>query len=161
MRPLVPFPRISVALAVSWLALTDLSAANAVLAVVIAVGIPLSARPLLTGLPRPRRPARALRLLAVVVWDILVANIVVARLVLGPLSRLEPAFVAVPIEAMHPHARSLLATIIAIAPGTVAAAFSPDGRVLHVHALNVPDPAVLVADIKERYERPLMEIFEC
>ena len=127
----------------------------------IAVGIPMWARPFLMDLPRPTRPARALRLLAVVVWDILVANIVVARLVLGPLSRHEPAFVAVPIARAHPQARALLATIIAIAPGTVAAAFSPDGRVLHVHALNVPDPAVLVADIKERYERPLMEIFEC
>jgi multicomponent K+:H+ antiporter subunit E len=161
MRALVSFPRISIALAVSWLALTDLSAANALLAMVIAVGIPLWARPLLTDLPRPRRPSRALRLLAVVLWDILVANIVVARLVLGPLSRLEPAFVDVPIEAMHPYARSLLATIITIAPGTVAAAFTPDGRVLHVHALNVTDPARLVADIKKRYERPLMEIFEC
>ncbi|MGZ8264371.1 MAG: hypothetical protein ACXW2I_09150 [Burkholderiales bacterium] len=43
----------------------------------------------------------------------------------------------------------------------MSAALAPDGRVLHVHALSARDPAVLVATIKERYERPLLEIFEC
>jgi multicomponent K+:H+ antiporter subunit E len=87
--------------------------------------------------------------------------VVVARLVLGPLPRLEPAFVEVPLAATHPHTRSLLATIITMTPGTVSSAFTPDGRTLHVHALNVSDPLRVVADIKDRYEQPLMEIFEC
>jgi multicomponent K+:H+ antiporter subunit E len=160
MNRLVPFPRTSVALTVSWVALTGFSVASVLMALVIAVGIPLSAQPFLKGLPRARRPVRALRLLGIVLWDILVANVVVARLVLGSLPRLEPAFVKVPLAVTHPHTRSLLATIITMTPGTVSAAFAPDGRLLHVHALNVSDPARLVTGIKERYERPLLEIFE-
>jgi multicomponent K+:H+ antiporter subunit E len=158
---LVPFPRTSAAVAVSWIALAGLSVPNVLMAVVVALGIPLSARSFLEGLPGARRPVRALRLLVVVAWDILVANVVVARLVLGPLPRLEPAFIQVPLALTHPHTRALLATIITMTPGTVSAAFTPNARVLHVHALNVSDPARVVADIKQRYERPLMEIFEC
>jgi multicomponent K+:H+ antiporter subunit E len=32
---------------------------------------------------------------------------------------------------------------------------------LLVHALDVDDVAALVAEIKQRYEQPLKEIFEC
>jgi multicomponent K+:H+ antiporter subunit E len=37
---------------------------------------------------------------------------------------------------------------------------SEDRRHLLVHAFNVDDEAALVAEIKARYEAPLMEIFE-
>ena len=66
-----------------------------------------------------------------------------------------------PLAFDHPQAISTLATIVTLTPGTVSVALSPDGRVLHVHALNVADPAALVASIKERYERPLAEILQC
>ncbi|NLA69117.1 MAG: Na+/H+ antiporter subunit E, partial [Gammaproteobacteria bacterium] len=42
---------------------------------------------------------------------------------------------------------------------TVTAAISDDRRYLLVHVLDLADEAQLVADIKRRYERPLMEIF--
>jgi multicomponent K+:H+ antiporter subunit E len=150
-----------VALALSWLALTELSVAHMTLAVLAAIAIPLTAHSFLEDLPAVHRPRRVLVLLVRVLWDIVIANAVVARLVLGPMSRLQPAFVQVPLALTHPHARTLLATIITMTPGTVSVAFTPDARVLHVHALNVQDPARLVASIKERYERPLMEILEC
>ena len=46
-----------------------------------------------------------------------------------------------------------------ITPGTVTAALSDDRRYLLVHVLDLADEAALVADIKRRYECPLMEIF--
>jgi multicomponent K+:H+ antiporter subunit E len=42
----------------------------------------------------------------------------------------------------------------------LSADFSGDEQYLLVHAFNVDDPAALAADIKARYETPLMEIFE-
>jgi multicomponent K+:H+ antiporter subunit E len=38
---------------------------------------------------------------------------------------------------------------------------TPDRRFLLVHALDVDDADLLVRTIKQRYERPLKEIFQC
>jgi multicomponent K+:H+ antiporter subunit E len=45
-------------------------------------------------------------------------------------------------------------------PGTLSVDLSDDRQHLLVHALHVDDPADLIASIKQRYERPLMTIFE-
>jgi len=108
-----------------------------------------------------RRPGVALRLAGVVLWDIVVANFAVARRVLGPLRRLKPGFVEVPVDLAHPDALALLASIIAITPGTVVADVDEGRTRILVHVLDLDDPARLVAEIKRRYEQPLREIFGC
>lgn len=99
-------------------------------------------------------------LTSVVLWDIVVSNITVARLVLGPLSKLHPAWVPVPLALTHPTAISLLATIITTTPGTVSCTIDEQRRLILVHALNCTDPAQMAIDIKMRYEVPLLAIFE-
>lgn len=161
MSALVPFPLLSAILALSWIALHDSSLAHVVLAIVVALAIPRFAAPFLNTLPRVRSPRRVVALLVTVTWDILVANAAVARLVLGPLARLRPAFVRVPLDLTHPHSVALLASIVTMTPGTVSVALTPDARSLLVHALDVEDPDKLVANIKARYEAPIKEILEC
>lgn len=156
-----PFPRLSFALAATWLALTEVSPPQLVLAVVSALAIPRLAAPLLVPLPGIRSFGTAVRLTAVVAWDILLANIAVARLVLGPMSRLRPGFVRVPLAVTHPHAIAFLASIVSIVPGSVSIALSSDTRTLLLHVLHVEDEEKFVAMIKRRYERPLMSILEC
>lgn len=96
-----------------------------------------------------------------VFYDIVVANLQVVRLVLGPKSRLQPAFVEVPVEIDNEFVLSALACIISLTPGTVSANISSDHKTLLVHGLDVPDRDELVAAVKSRYEAPLLEIFEC
>ncbi|MCB1719309.1 MAG: Na+/H+ antiporter subunit E, partial [Candidatus Competibacteraceae bacterium] len=55
---------------------------------------------------------------------------------------------------------SLLASSLTLTPGTLSARLSEDRSYLLVHALNETDPDTLIATIKQRYERPLKEIFE-
>jgi multicomponent K+:H+ antiporter subunit E len=95
-----------------------------------------------------------------VLWDILLANVTVARLILGPQRRLQPALVELPLDLDDKFALTILANTISLTPGTVSASLSADRRTLLVHALNVHDEAALIAEIKTRYEAPLMEIFE-
>ena len=45
-------------------------------------------------------------------------------------------------------------------PGTVSAHLRLDGKTLLIHALDVGDINALIDDIHQRYERPLLEIFE-
>ncbi len=104
---------------------------------------------------------KLVRFVLVVHWDIITANVVVARLILGSPRKLRPAFVELPLELTDDFAITLLASTISLTPGTVSADVSEDRRTLLIHALDMDDEAELVAQIKQRYERPLKEIFEC
>ncbi len=53
-----------------------------------------------------------------------------------------------------------MATIITITPGTVSCVIDEVRSVILIHALDCDDARALVAQIKDRYERPLRRIFE-
>ena len=158
----LPHPIASLFVLVVWLGLhSSLAPLYLASGVVLAVVIP---RLLARALDDPvtiRRPGVALRLATVVLWDIVVANLAVARRVLGPLGRLKPGFIEVPLDLAHPDAVALLGSIIAITPGTVVADIDDARTRILVHVLDLEDPGQLVAEIKHRYERPLKEIFGC
>jgi multicomponent K+:H+ antiporter subunit E len=153
-------PWLSALLGLSWLLLQhSLSLFHLLSAVLIGLVVPR----LLHGfLPtaRPIKAGVATRLVAVVLWDIVVSNIAVARLVLGPMSRPRPAWVPVPLALTTPTATTLLASIITTTPGTVSCTIDEQNRLIWVHALDCSDPAQMAADIKQRYETPLLAIFE-
>jgi multicomponent K+:H+ antiporter subunit E len=65
-----------------------------------------------------------------------------------------------PLSIRDPYGITSLASIITMTPGTLSVDLSADRKNLLVHALNLDDPAVLIASIKSRYERPLIAIFE-
>ena len=106
------------------------------------------------------RVVPALRLLLLVLWDIVVANIAVAKLVLGPMSRPRPAWIPVPLTATHPTAVALFAAIITTTPGTVSCVIDEERRLILVHALDADDPQAMAAEMKQRYEAPLIDIFQ-
>ncbi len=153
-------PGLSVLLGVSWLLLQHtLAPVHLISAVLIGVVIP---RLLHTVLPPAAnlqwRPT--LLLARRVLWDIVVSNFTVARLVLGPLSRMQSAWVTLPVALTHPTAISLLATIITTTPGTVSCIVDEERRQILIHALNCNDPDQMIAEIRARYEAPLLVIFE-
>ena len=117
----------------------------------------LLARFLVAEPPLRSLPAAA-RLLGVVLVDIVVANLRVARIVLDPRLRTRPAWVRVPLDLQHPSGVTLLASIVTMTPGTVSCVVDERRREILVHALDCDDEAALVADIKARYEAPLKEI---
>lgn len=158
----LPAPVLSLLMLVVWLMMVGTVAPGQVLlGLILAIGIPLLIRPFLDDLPIIKSPGKAIRLILVVTYDIVVANITVARLVLGPQSKLRPVFVEVPLEVTHAQSITLLASIITMTPGTVSADLSEDRTRLLVHVLDGPDPDGVVSDIKQRYEKPLLEIFGC
>lgn len=153
-------PWLSVLLAVSWLLLQHtLAPFHLISAVLIGLVVPR----LLHGFLPMAQPIHfftSVHLLLIVLWDIVMSNITVARLVLGPMSRPHPAWFKVPLALKHPTAISLLANIITTTPGTVSCTIDEAGRYILVHALDCSDPAQMTADIKARYERLLLVIFE-
>ena len=160
MRRLLCSPLLSLALLVVWLLLNNtLAPGQVLLGALLALGLPLLTDRLRPERVRIRRPLKAVRLLLVVLVDIVLANIEVARRILGPEAALRPRFVWLPLDIRDPSGIAALAGIITLTPGTVSSDLTADRRYLLVHAFNCDDPAALVASIKQRYERPLMEIF--
>ena len=153
-------PWLTALLAATWLLLQhSLAPVHLLSAALIGLVVPR----LLHGfLPRTAaiQWAQIPHLTTVVLWDIVISNITVARLVLGPLSKLHPAWVPVPLALTHPTAISLLATIITTTPGTVSCTIDEQRHLILVHALDCSDPAQMAIDIKMRYEVPLLAIFE-
>ncbi|NLW97151.1 Na+/H+ antiporter subunit E [Luteimonas wenzhouensis] len=92
-------------------------------------------------------------------WDVIVANVTVARQVLGREEDLTPGFIWIPLELTNIHGISALTSVITITPGTLTAELSEDRSHLLVHCLDVPDPEGMVRLIKERYEAPLRRVF--
>lgn len=158
----LPQPVLSVVLFVLWLLLNNtVSLGHVVLGALFAVAVPLVTHRFWPNPPCFDRPLVALRLFAVVLWDIATANVAVAIRVLGPVRRLRPAFVWVPLELEDEFGITVLASIISLTPGTVSVDVTEDRGRLLVHCLDVTDEARLIAQIKQRYERPLTEIFAC
>jgi multicomponent K+:H+ antiporter subunit E len=154
-------PVLSLLLAVMWLLLQQsLAPANVLTALVLALVVPWLVAGFLGPAARPRGVGLVLRFAAIVLWDIVVSNITVARIVLNPASRPQPAWVPVTLELRHPLGITLLATIITTTPGTVSCVVDDERGLILVHALDCDDPAAMAAQIKQRYELPLRRIFE-
>ncbi|MFV5489908.1 Na+/H+ antiporter subunit E [Acinetobacter sp. ASP199] len=159
LRRWLPHPLVSVIVGVSWALLNhSLDAGTLITAFILAVLIPrmvfrfIDYTPNIHWLP-------AIRLFFVVIWDIIVANIKVATLVLGPTRNLHPKWFRVPLDTEHEEVNALLAMIITTTPGTVSAGIDQDRGDILVHALSTDDEAAEIEVIKQRYERPLIEIF--
>ncbi len=154
--------RLVVALLLVWLLLNDSLDAKQV---ALGLGLALTTT-LLTGRMRPvrahaRRPWTMVMLIWHVLLDIIASNIAVTGVILGPSKRRQSAgFIRIPLELRSPHGLAVLACIITATPGTVWAGLSADGSCLSLHVLELKDEAALIQLVQQRYERPLMEIFE-
>jgi multicomponent K+:H+ antiporter subunit E len=152
-------PVLSLLLAASWLALSrSLEPVHLLSAALLGLIVPRMLRGVL-HVGSPIRWGAAIRLTFVVLWDIVMSNITVARLVLGPMSRPQPAWLRVPMASEHHRVNALFASIITMTPGTVSAVVDETAHCIWVHALNCDDAPGMVADMKARYEAPLIDIF--
>lgn len=161
MRRLLPAPLLSVSLFAMWLALQASAAVgDLLLAVLLAVVIPLACAPLRPLPVRIRRPWVLLRLILTVGHDVVASNVEVAIGVLR--GRRRPprgAFVRVPLEISDPNAVASLCIITTVVPGTVWTEYV-EGHGMLLHVFDIDDEATFVAWFKARYEQPLKEIFE-
>lgn len=155
----LPLPCLLLAL---WLVLNDsLSAGQIALGLAIALAISLLAPILRPVRARLSHPIVALRLAGHVAWDIAHSNYQVGRrILLGDAAGARPGFLDIPLHIRDPHGLALLACIVTFTPGTVWSGHDPVLNILTLHVLDLRDPAGLTRIIQDRYERPLMEIFE-
>ena len=160
MKRWLPTPLMSAALFALWLLLNQSAGpVDLLLATVVAVVMPLLVAPLRPLGGPIRRPLVLARLVLTVGGDVVTSALQVARGILrrgGPRS----AFVVIPLELRDVQGLAALAVITTAVPGTVWSELAPDRSALILHVFDTGDAAAFVAWYKDRYERPLMEIFE-
>jgi multicomponent K+:H+ antiporter subunit E len=161
-KKLLPHPLMTLTLTIAWVMLiNDYSLGIIVFGFILGLLIPMLTAPFWPHRPRVRNPVKIIEYGLVVLWDIVIANIEVAKIILLKKNAdLKSRFVVVPLDLTSPEAITVLAGTITMTPGTVSADVSADGHSLLVHCLDAQDGDAVVAEIKQRYEGRLKEIFE-
>lgn len=156
-----PHPLLSLSLTFVWLALVNkVTLGNILLGGALGIAVPILTAAYWPGRPRIRAPFKVVEYVLVVMWDIIVANVQVAMIILFKRNDdLKSEWVTVPLELTSAEAITVLAGTITMTPGTVSALLSADGGSILVHCLHTDDPEAVRDEIKSRYERRLMEIF--
>ncbi|WP_293447216.1 Na+/H+ antiporter subunit E [Planktotalea sp.] len=159
---LLPHPFLTLLLAVVWTLLqNDVSAGMVVFGIILGIIIPRMTSIWWPDTPKGFRLGKMMSYSLIVMWDILVANIQVAWIVISvPNAKLKPAWIVVPLDLVQPEAITMLAGTITLTPGTVSADLSSGGHSLLVHVLHTDEPDAVLDEIKTRYERRLKEIFQ-
>lgn len=164
LKVIFPAPLLSLLLVPLWLVMTQsYTLANTLLGVLLGLGMPIFSAPLRPLHVRVRKPLRIIELCFIVMVDAWKSNLMVMRILLQPhLTREDSSiFIRVPLDIRDPNGLAALATITTITPGNAWAELSMDRSALLLHVFDGRiDPQIVIRTVKERYERPLMEIFE-
>ncbi|WP_136443394.1 Na+/H+ antiporter subunit E [Pacificoceanicola onchidii] len=160
-KRIFPHPLLSLLLVIVWTMLVNkFTVGNLVLGVIIGFALPIMTAAYWPGRPEIKRPIKIVGYILIVLWDIVVANVQVALIILLKRHKnIHSHWIVVPLELTSPEAITVLAGTITMTPGTVTALLSADAGSLLVHCLHTDDPESVIEEIKSRYESRLKEIF--
>ncbi|VVT13929.1 Na+/H+ antiporter subunit E [Rhizobium sp. EC-SD404] len=105
------------------------------------------------------RVKRILALLALFLKELALSAWKVAVLVASPKLDVKPGILALPLDVDRDGEITLLANLITLTPGTLSIDVSDDHKTLFIHAIDCSDPDGIRRDIKEGFERRIMEAF--
>lgn len=110
---------------------------------------------------------RLVSFLLFVLYQILESNVrlawLVVRVVFNQNTPFHPGIVGVPLTIENDLDKTVLASIITLTPGTLSVDLgrNDDGQeLLYVHAVDIGDPLVFRNEIKEKFERRMLQIRE-
>ncbi|WP_298629293.1 Na+/H+ antiporter subunit E [uncultured Thermus sp.] len=101
---------------------------------------------------------RAVWLILYFLMQVVLSNIRVIREVLSPRFRMRPGILAVPLDAKSDLEIALFANMITLTPGTLSLLVSRDRKFLFVHNMYAEDPSAAKAELKEQFERRVLEV---
>lgn len=91
-------------------------------------------------------------------YAFIAANVRMAVDVVRPRRHLKPGIVRVPLDARTDYEILMLATLINLTPGTLAVDVASDRSALFLHVMHVESPDAVRAEIKDSFERRVLEI---
>ena len=105
------------------------------------------------------RTKRVFSLFLLFIVELLKSAFRVAKLALSPKLDLHPGFIAYELTTDRDMEITILANLITLTPGTLSVDVSEDKKTLYIHAVTFDDIEELRTDIRDGFERKIMEAF--
>jgi multicomponent Na+:H+ antiporter subunit E len=106
-----------------------------------------------------QRVVKGFSLALLFVYELVLSAWRVAMIVLRREIKLQPGIIAFPLTVDRDFEITMLANLITLTPGTLSVDVSEDRKTLYVHCIDVPDPQATIDDIKNGFERKILEVF--
>lgn len=151
---------VNILLALSWAAISgSFSVVNLAFGFVLGTGVLFMIREQVGGSSYFQRTGRVVGLILLFLKELALSAWRVALLVSRPKMDVSPGIIAFPLTVERDFEIALLANLITLTPGTLSVDVSEDRKTLYVHCIDLPDPEATIADIRNGFERKIMEAF--
>ncbi|WP_442636769.1 Na+/H+ antiporter subunit E [Rossellomorea marisflavi] len=104
------------------------------------------------------RVVASISLLLLFLKELIKANVDVLKTVLKPKLDFQPGIFAYETNLKKDWEVTLLANLITLTPGTLVMDVSMDKKILYVHAIDLPDKDAVIDDIRNSFEKAIMEV---
>ena len=101
----------------------------------------------------------AIGLFAFLMYELVLANLRLAVDVIRPGRTMRPAVIRLPLDVTSDGEILMLSALINLTPGSVALDVSEDRKVMYVHVMHMDTPDASRAEIKNGFERRVMDLF--
>lgn len=98
------------------------------------------------------------KLLLIFIRELTISNFVVIGHILRPKLAIQPGIFAYETALTSDKQITLLSCLICLTPGTLTLDVSKDGKILYIHSINIADAEVLGNQIRNSFERAIMEV---
>jgi multicomponent Na+:H+ antiporter subunit E len=150
---------LNIFLALVWTAITGSFTPRNILAGFLLGFVILLLTRKIVGTPQyGRKVWQVLNLFGFFLKELVKANLRVAYDVLTPGLQIRPGVVAIPLDAQTDTEITMLANLITLTPGTLSLDVSADRQVLYIHAMYIDDPELVRQQIKNGFERRVLEV---
>ncbi len=129
-----------------------------VLGYLVGLGLLFVLRRFLPGELYFRRAYAIMKLLLLFLKELILSSWFVAKEVLRPKLNIRPGIIAVPTRLRNDWEITTFACLITLTPGTLALEVSPEGDVLYIHSMDIPDTEEVVKQMKDTFEEAIMEV---
>lgn len=99
-----------------------------------------------------------LALLLLFLRELLLSSIAVIRQVIRPRLHMKPGIFALPTELRGNWEITALALLITLTPGTLAMEVSEQNEIIYIHAMNIENKEEAIKQIKNSFEKAIMEV---
>lgn len=152
---------INIMLALLWSALTGLfTLENLTTGFILGYAVLFFLRKVVGGGQYFEKAAQIVMFILFFLWELLLANLRVARDVLRPNPLpMRPRVIAIPLEHHDNVPLLLLANIVSLTPGTLLLDISDNRKTMFLHVIDAPDEEVVRREIKQGFEGQVLGLF--
>jgi multicomponent Na+:H+ antiporter subunit E len=141
-----------------WMAMTELSTAHLIIGFVLGYFVLWLSPGMAQRSQYFRRVGQWVRFAGYFLRELTIATGRVAYDVLTPTPYMKPSVLGIPLDVETDMEIAMLAIVVTLTPGTLALDISSDRKTLYIHAMYVADPDAIRRDIKQGFERRILEL---